>query len=327
MKKRKLVPKVLKTWWSMNYVKLGEKVALNALTAEAIEETIKFQVYEFRRKNKIIKEIEVPVRRPEVQAKWKIMYKPAATEYGNPEFRFKAEIGKSSRTSKTLYVPAELEIALTFDDGPALSPVNPTTEMLLSILGKNKAKTTFFVEYSRIVNDYGRKMLKKIVGEGHEVGIHGIDPEEHHLKHQNTPDFKAKLIKARASINAIIEKEPKLIRPPGGWGGWNKGIYFDKKQLTRIYRECGVIRYIGVGTDGKDDWGAEAIKPHFWSRVEERIEKASKGNAQKLIVLMHDLQKWDIENLPDIIKGIKDKASKKKVTVKYLRMGELARIK
>lgn len=326
-KGRKRRPKVLAAWWSEKYAKLGEKVTLNALTAEAAYRILSFRIYGFRRESKTLKVISVPVYYPEVSAKWKAAYKPAAAEYGNPEFRFRAKVNGSGKTSKTLYIPAELEIALTFDDGPALSSANPTTGKLLAILAKNKIKATFFVEHSRIINRYGQEILRKIADEGHEAGIHGVDPEKHHLKHQNTPNFKAKLKEIKKQIKSIIGKDPKLIRPPGGWAGWVKGIHFNKKQLTRIYRVCGAIRYIGAGTDGVDDWGAEAIKPHFWPRVEEKIEKASKGNAQKLIILMHDLQKWDMENLDKIIVGIKDRGDQEKVKVKFLIMSELAGIK
>lgn len=76
-----MTPKVLKVWWSENFAKAGEKIAVNALTADAAGQILNFQIYEFRRKSKIVKEINVPVVHPEVKAKWKIAYKEIAAEF------------------------------------------------------------------------------------------------------------------------------------------------------------------------------------------------------------------------------------------------------
>lgn len=212
-RKRKPRPKVLKAWWSEKYAKLGEKVTLNALTADAAYHTLNFQIYEFRRKKKVIKEIQVPVYHPEVSAKWKTAYKAVTPEYGNPEFRFRARVNGSGKTSKTLYLPAELQIALTFDDGPALLPKDQTrtiTDDCLDILLKGKIKATFFVEHSRIANDYGKSILKRMVKEGHEIAIHGVDPQYHHVNHQDTKDFKVKLKDMRELIKSITGGVPKI---------------------------------------------------------------------------------------------------------------------
>lgn len=311
---RREMPKVLKARWSETYARPGEEVTLNALTANAVHHTLKFQIYEFRRKSKILKEIDVSVHRQEVNAKWKVAFKSAVAEYGNPEFRFRAKINGSGKTSKTLYLPAELKIALTFDDGPAPQG-SPKTERVLKILKKYKAKATFFVEHSRILDDYGKGILKRMVKEGHEIGIHGVDPKHHHVRHQDTNDFKAKLGAMKQLIESIIGESPKFIRPPGGWGKWEKGTTLSKNQLQRIYREFKLTRV--------DGWGAIVRDSDFWKGIETKIQAASKGNAQKLIILAHDLRDYDVANLSEIIRKILEKAEEVKVQIKFVKVSEI----
>lgn len=308
------MPKVLKVWWSETYAKSGEKVTLNALTANAAHHALKFQIYEFRRKSKILKEISVPVHRQEVSAKWKVAYKPLTTEYGNPEFRFKAKADKSSKTSKTLYVPAELEIALTFDDGPAPEE-NHRTKRILDILKDFEIKAAFFVEHKNIRDKYQQELLAKMKKAGHEIGIHGVDPMKHHLPHQDTPDFENKLKAMRNLIEEIIGISPRYIRPPYGWGGWEKGRLWNKAQLRKIYQKFGLIKV--------DGWEAEIGKPDFWKDVERKIKAASEGNIQKLIILAHDLREYDAANLSKIIKGIFQKAKEVKVKISFVELKKI----
>lgn len=312
MKKRN-IPKVLSAGWSEICALKGEKVTLNVLTENAKDHMLNFQIYESRKKNKPIEEIDVEVKHPEVRVKWKVAYKPAATEYGNPEFKFKARIARSSKTSKTLYLPADLEIAFTFDDGPAPKE-NPRTKRILDTLKQNKINATFFVEHKNILDEYRQELLKRMVKEGHNIGIHGVDPGKHHLSHQDTPEFKDKLKAMKKLIKEKTEIIPVFIRPPYGWGGWERGRLFSRPQLRQMYRELDMIRVNG--------WEAEIGRTDFWVNVEGKIEKAAKGNAQKLIILAHDLREHDAANLSKIINGINDRAAGVKVKVKYLNLRE-----
>ena len=312
-KRENNVSKVIRAWWSEKCAQIGEKITLNAQTQDAANHVLDFQIYEFRRKSKIVKEISVPVYHPEISAKWKVAYKSTIAEYGNPEFRFKAKIGNKSKTSKTLYIPATLEIALTFDDGPAPKE-KPRTKRILDVLKSKRIKASFFVEHSNILDKYRQDLLKRMTKEGHNVGIHGVDSKKHHLRHQDTPDFEDKLRAMRNLIKEITGAYPIFIRPPYGWGGWEKGGIFNKSQLRRIYSKFNMIRVNG--------WESEVGKKDFWLAIERKIENAAKGNAQKLIILSHDLREYDAVNLPEIIKGIEGRVAKVKVKIKYLTLKE-----
>lgn len=58
------------------------------------------------------------------------------------------------------------EIALTFDDGPKES----TTPLILDELKKRGVRATFFVLGKRASTKEGRKLVKRMLDEGHTVG-------------------------------------------------------------------------------------------------------------------------------------------------------------
>ena len=56
---------------------------------------------------------------------------------------------------------------LTFDDGPS-----KLTEDVLDVLKEKQVKATFFIVGKNLETEQGKKILKRIVREGHAVGIH-----------------------------------------------------------------------------------------------------------------------------------------------------------
>ena len=96
---------------------------------------------------------------------------------------------------------ANRSIALTFDDGP-----NPAfTPQVLELLAPTRATATFFVlgvEVERYPN-----LVRRILSEGHEIGLHGYD---HSL--QGLPSQMERTIEILASLDA----RPRSVRPPGG---------------------------------------------------------------------------------------------------------------
>ncbi|KHE68074.1 polysaccharide deacetylase family protein [Halobacillus sp. BBL2006] len=100
-------------------------------------------------------------------------------------------------------------VAITFDDGPS----SEYTPRILSLLDKYKAKATFFVVGSRVVEN--PEIVKNIVSSGHELANHtyshpnfnGLPPEK----------MKEEMDKTYQSIKEIAHTRPKLFRPPGGY--------------------------------------------------------------------------------------------------------------
>ena len=88
-------------------------------------------------------------------------------------------------------------IYLTFDDGPSAS----ITPKVLDILKKEKVKATFFVlNYSKS----NEKLIKRIVKEGHTIGIHGYS-------HVYSKIYKSK----KAFLNNIYSLQEKIEKSTG----------------------------------------------------------------------------------------------------------------
>ena len=116
----------------------------------------------------------------------------------------------------------EVNIALTFDDGPAETslPTGLTTVILGILEGKEvvlkkPVKATFFVESSRIDSDQGKDILKNMKNKGHDIAIHGADIE-HHKSHPLTDNLLDKLLSMKSLINTETGLQVTHVRPPDG---------------------------------------------------------------------------------------------------------------
>ena len=101
------------------------------------------------------------------------------------------------------HVPA---VALTFDDGPGA-----VTGALLDVLRRRGARATFDVLGDRIA---GReRLLHRIAGEGHELGVHGWS----HADHRDDPEARAAgAARTAEAIAAVCGAPPRMFRPPFG---------------------------------------------------------------------------------------------------------------
>ena len=94
-------------------------------------------------------------------------------------------------------------VALTFDDGP--DPVS--TPAFLDVLRAHDVRATFFVVGERVERE--PLLLRRIVEEGHEVGVHGW---RHRYALVNSPQLGRSL----AAIAEAAEVRPTWFRPPYG---------------------------------------------------------------------------------------------------------------
>ncbi len=91
------------------------------------------------------------------------------------------------------------EVALTFDDGPSAY-----TQKILRLLGKYKAKATFFVWG---VRTNGREsVLRQLIDSGHEIGNHSWN-------HHQLPTYK-ELSATSKNYRRMSGFKPCLFRPP-----------------------------------------------------------------------------------------------------------------
>ncbi len=175
----------------------------------------------------------------------------------------------------------EKKVAITFD----VNWGKDTTEEILNILDKHKAKATFFligkwIDYS----DKNLNLVKEINKKGHELGNHSnLHPDFTNL----TRDKIVKELEITDSkIYDITHKRNKIFRFP-------KGSY-DNNSVS-VVKELGYIP-IQWNIDSID-WKEEG-KDIEYNRVSQKIKPGS-------IILFHNNTKYTPENLDKIISNFK----------------------
>ncbi|MEM9446475.1 MAG: polysaccharide deacetylase family protein [Verrucomicrobiota bacterium] len=175
----------------------------------------------------------------------------------------------------------DLQVALTFDDGP--HPIN--TPLLLDLLKEEKIKATFYL-VGQTAAAYP-DITKRIIDEGHEIGNHS-------WSHDNFTDLSyQEIAKEIDKTNALLEKhsgvKPATFRPPyGALRPAQKTWIHEKYQWPIVY------------------W---SIDPKDWTRpgIGEVSRRIVSGIHPGAIVLFHDTHNTTIQAMPDIIEKLKSK--------------------
>ncbi|MGW0806915.1 polysaccharide deacetylase family protein [Nonomuraea sp. NPDC002799] len=165
-------------------------------------------------------------------------------------------------------------VALTFDDGPG-----EHTGRLLDLLQRREVRATFFVIGQMVAADKDGHTVRRIVGEGHEIGNHswshpalaGVSREE--LKHelQHTDEIVRKLTGVRM----------RVMRPP--YGSTNQRVAAEARRegLAQILWNVDTF-----------DWRDRVAKV-----VAKRAGEAKPGS----IVLLHDIHPTTVEAVPSML--------------------------
>lgn len=157
--------------------------------------------------------------------------------------------------------PAELKIALTFDDGP--SPIY--TPMILDVLKQRGVRATFFL-VGRHVEKYP-DIARRIVQEGHEIGSHSYSHRD--LVPASRPAVLREIDRAEQAFIKVVGSKPSLFRPP-------RGLY--SESVRKIVEEKG-YQMVLWSISGMDWSGVPAER--IARRVVNRIHPGA-------IILLHD---------------------------------------
>ena len=111
------------------------------------------------------------------------------------------------------------EVALTFDDGPN----GRCTEAVLDVLARLGVHATFFVLGRNVDRAADDALLRRMVDEGHVIGLHGYHHEGPLLVSPRT--LREELQRAARSVEAALQRagddaprpRPRLFRPPFGF--------------------------------------------------------------------------------------------------------------
>ena len=183
-------------------------------------------------------------------------------------------------------------IWLTFDDGPSAK----LTPKVLDILKKENVKATFFVINYSASNE---PIIKRIVAEGHTIGIHGYSHEYSKI-YKSKETFMSNIYTLQDKIYKSTGVKSMYIRFPGGSSNtvsrkYCKGIM---TELTKEVLAKG-FKYFDWNISSGDAGGAKNAKA-VYKNVTKSLSK-KRGN----LVLCHDIHQKTLEALPDIIKYAK----------------------
>lgn len=118
-------------------------------------------------------------------------------------------------------------IYITFDDGPSLN----TTPKILDILKEEGVKATFFIlNY----NTNQEVLVKRIVNEGHSIGIHGYSHDYKKI-YQSVEAYMENITKLQDKIKKSTGVTTNLTRFPGGSS--NTISSFNPKIMTKLTKE------------------------------------------------------------------------------------------
>ena len=184
---------------------------------------------------------------------------------------------------------------LTFDDGPS-----EITDEILDILKEKNIKATFFVTYHG--NYSAIKTLRRIVNEGHMVGLHSYT-HQYDLIYSSLDAFTKDIKKLNAYIVNSTGYVPLLYRFPGG----SNNRKLSRQLFYRIKDELNKRGYIYF------DWNVSSADstPNTYVSVNEIINNCYYGARyqQIAIILMHDtsIKKQNVVlALPTLIDKLKN---------------------
>lgn len=162
-------------------------------------------------------------------------------------------------------IKENLQIAITFDDGPSIS----CTPALLDGLKERNVKATFF-----LIGENAEKypeLVKREWEEGHLVGNHTY----HHVEITKVPDEEARyeIEKTNQIIRDIIGEEPEYMRPP--FGAWQRSLEEEMSVMPVLW----------------------TIDPLDWTttNVDEIVNKVVTEAGENDIILLHDCYQSSVD--------------------------------
>lgn len=179
-------------------------------------------------------------------------------------------LSQKEKNDKKIYIGKK--VYLTFDDGPSCY-----TNEILDILAEYNVKATFFVIGK--TDDNSKKIYKRIVDEGHTLGMHSYS-HDYNLIYKSVKDFDKDFTKLSDLLYDTTGYRPNIYRFPGGSSNTisNSDIsefiqYLNNKSIT--YYDWNVVN--------GDATGKELTTEGLYNNVLAGINVFDTS-----IVLMHD---------------------------------------
>ena len=171
------------------------------------------------------------------------------------------------------------EIAISFDDGPAIN----YTKEILTILNSENVKATFFCIGNRIAGN--ETILKQIQAAGHIIGNHSYS---HHFWFDmyTARKMQEDLKQMDTEMERVTGLKAKLFRPPYGVTNPN---------LAKAIKNGG---YTPVG------WSVRSMDTVI-KDGKKLLDKINAGIKPGAVFLFHDTSKTTLDVLPEFIQEVK----------------------
>lgn len=230
------------------------------------------QISENKRNAEQVSEMEV------VQAKEKKTTPPEAKNSAAP-------------TEQPAAKQLEKKVYLTFEDGPGTQ-----TEKILDVLKKEKIKATFFVTGKE--DSYSKKMYKRIVKEGHTLGMHSYSHIYREI-YESTASFSKDLEKIYRYLHKVTGVYPEFYRFPGGSS--TKSTKVPIQEFIQVLNQKN-ISYIDWNVVSPDVGSPYIAKKQMVKGILQEVSKYDTS-----VVLMQDAadKPMTARALPAIIKELK----------------------
>lgn len=184
---------------------------------------------------------------------------------------------------------------LTFDDGPS-----DNTEKILDFLKANGIKATFFV----IGTEGNDDIYKRIVEEGHTIGIHS-NTHKYHEIYLSVESYMKDIETLSDHIYGLTGVRSKILRFPGG----------SNNTLSKKYNTSDLMGQIiqRVTEEGYHyfDWNVDSADASATCQDKDIIVKSVLEGAKdkkSSIILLHDagMKTTTVEALPEIVEGLRN---------------------
>ena len=195
-----------------------------------------------------------------------------------------AKVGRANLPSYgAVYDVGPRQVALTFDDGPAI----PYTSQMLSVLNKYEVPATFFVAGNAV--SFGSDSLRSVARSGHSVQVHAWD----HTAFTSLSDYSIGLQITRTSdaVKAATGKRTSCFRSP--YGSTNTRV---RAAAARVGHAPEILWNVDP-----QDWRRPAP-----STLASHILRRADGRG--LLVVLHDgggSRTNTVAAMPTVIEGLK----------------------
>ena len=182
------------------------------------------------------------------------------------------ETAETEENSAGIVGDGRKKVYLTFDDGPTVG-----TEEILSILKQYDVKATFFVVGKE--DAYSKEMYRKIVEEGHTLGMHSYS-HQYSAIYQSVDAFAKDIEKLKELLKKATGEDVRLFRFPGGSSNLVSNI--GMQEFVKYLNDEGITYFDWNVSSG--DATSKSLEPE--ALVQNVIQDV--GIYKNSVVLMHD---------------------------------------